>query len=96
MSNVQDDSEHISIMRCFRRKRLHLILALRDNKGIDLLVHFALKLVHIHTMETTGSGNNFTLCPDSLDAHRWLVGGGGYDDEGQRKGFIKSIRIVYK
>ena len=61
--------------------------------AIDLLVHFDNKLLHLHTVQTVGNGDNNTLCEDSLDDHRWLVGGDDYD---QDKGFIKSIRIVYK
>ena len=85
--------ESIAFMRCFRRKRLHLILALRKQDHMDMLVHMKKKLLHIETMRTSIRGWNETLCNDSLHSHRWLVA--GHDVEAE-KGFIKSIRIVYK
>ena len=79
-------------MRCFRRKRLHLILALRATHAIDLLVLLKSRLSLIDTCQL-GDSFNYTLCNDSCDSHRWLFGGKDHDAD---KGFIKSIRIVYK
>ena len=58
-----------------------------------MLVHKRSELQHIDTVQTVGNGFNFALCQDSLDLHRWLI---GLYDGGSYKGFIKSIRIVYK
>ena len=83
------------MMRCFRRKRLHLILAVREKNAIDLLVQGRRQLFHLDTVEHvvgTFCDNN-TLCKDATDKYRWLVGG---TDRNTGKGFIKSIRIVYK
>ena len=85
----------IRFMRCFRRKRLHLILAASWENSIDLLVQYRNKLAHLGS-KAINDGENLaieTICQDSEDSSRWLVG--GYDDEAT-KGFIKSIRIVYK
>ena len=83
----------VSFMRCFRRKRLHLILALAEHSGVILLAQFRRKLVHVDSKPATVAGNHFALCEDAEDCHRWLVGG---KDNEEGKGFIKSIRIVYK
>ena len=84
--------EFVRCMRCFRRKRLHLILALRAKSGIDLLVQFKRKLLHVQTL-VQESANLDSICPDSNDSSRWLFGGMERSSYG---GFIKSIRIVYK
>ena len=94
MSNGAGE-EFILMMRCFRRKRLHLILAVRACSGIDLLVQFDMKLKHVHTQSTVTPelGRTYALSQNSVDSHEWLVGGKEYSTD---KGFIKSIRIVYK
>ena len=60
-----------------------------------MLVLHRKQLVHIDTLALAADEAcwNETLCNDSEDSHRWLVG--GKEAEGSR-GFIKSIRIVYK
>ena len=84
--------ENIVLMRCFRRKRLHLILAMRYFNRIDLLVQLRNNLIHLDSVEAVKCSND-TLCQDLEDENRWLVGGFNF---GTSQGFIKSIRIVYK
>ena len=90
--------ETIRYMRCFRRKRLHLILAVSYRHRIFLFVQAKTTLQMLHEVVAAKDAQvwNEGICVDAADNRRWLVGGVGGADEKNCKGFIKSIRIVYK
>ena len=79
-------------MRSAKVKKVHLILALRYQLTIDLLLQFKKQLIHLDSKETTDN-INFTICEnEEMKGEEWMIGGVNKDS----KGFIKSIRIVYK
>ena len=76
-------------MRCFRRKRLHLILAVRARRHIDLLVHYENWLIHLDTTQILPQSLNNSLCKDSRHWRHWMLG--GYDLNATKGSLLKLL-----